>query len=252
MKPTINHKQFKTPIESLVNRLVKRLIERKSNSHNSHTKLYSSLIMVALLAGCSATTTIDEYRPSDEPIELNAGENVVVLGRRDAGHYETDRDFINCVSNRMRGADIGVLPEQQFIDSIYPWFEPRTAPKGLPRLKRLMQDPLVKGQVEKQSVRYLVWLDGSTQTLDQGGSISCAIGPGGGGCFGFAQWDKLSVYEAIVWDMTNLQEMGRLRVDSEGTSYLIGAVAPIPLLTPVKSDACSSLGNQLKSFFTEQ
>jgi hypothetical protein len=30
---------------------------------------------------------------------------------------------------------------------------------------------------------------------------------------------------------------------------LIGAVAPIPLLTPVKSDACASLGNQLKTFF---
>ena len=219
-------------------------------SLNPISKLSSVLVLVSILAGCSATTTIDEYRPSGEAIDLNADERVVVLGRRDAGHYETDREFINCVAKRMQGADIGVVPEQQFIDSIYPWFEPRTAPKGLPRLKRLMQDPLIKGQVDQQSVRYLVWLDGSTETLDQGGSISCAIGPGGGGCFGFAQWDKLSVYEAIVWDMTNLQEMGRLRVDSEGTSYLIGAVAPIPLLTPVKNDACTSLGNQLNSFFS--
>ena len=150
----------------------------------------------------------------------------------------------------MKGADIGVLPEAQFIDSIYPWFEPRTAPKGLPRLKKLMRDPSIKTVIDNQSVRYLVWLDGSTETLDKGGSISCAIGPGGGGCFGFAQWNKLSVYEAIVWDLQDLQEMGRLRVDSEGTSYLIGAVAPIPLLTPVKSDACSSLGKQLKTFFS--
>ena len=207
-------------------------------------------LIVGGLAGCSATTTIDEYRPTGEAIDLNTNEKIVVLGRRDAGHYETDREFINCVAKRMQGADIGIVPEQQFIDSIYPWFEPRTAPKGLPRLKRLMQDPLIKGQVDSKAVRYLVWIDGSTETLDQGGSISCAIGPGGGGCFGFAQWDKLSVYEAIVWDMTNLQEMGRLRVDSEGTSYLIGAVAPIPLLTPVKSNACTSLGNQLKSFFS--
>lgn len=79
--------------------------------------------------------------------------------------------------------------------------------------------------------------------------MSCAIGPGGGGCFGFAQWDKLSVYEATVWDLNELVEKGKLRVDSEGTSYLIGAVAPIPLLTPVKNDACGSLGNQLKLFF---
>lgn len=213
-------------------------------------KIITASSLLAILAGCSATTTIDEYRPSGDPIELNADERVVVLGRRDAGHYETDREFIDCVAKQMKGADIGILPEAQFIDSIYPWFEPRTAPKGLPRLKKLMRDPSIKTVVDNQSVRYLVWLDGSTETLDKGGSISCAIGPGGGGCFGFAQWNKLSVYEAIVWDVQDLQEMGRLRVDSEGTSYLIGAVAPIPLLTPVKSDACSSLGKQLKTFFT--
>jgi hypothetical protein len=207
-------------------------------------------LLLILLGGCSATTTIDEYRPSSQPIVLDANEQVVVLGRRDAGHYETDREFIDCVAQRMRGSDISVLPEARFIDAIYPWFEPRTAPKGLPRLKKLMQDPLIKTVINQQSVRYLVWLDGSTETVEKGGSISCAVGPGGGGCFGFAQWDKLSVYEAIVWDLEELQEMGRLRVDSEGTSYLIGAVAPIPLLTPVKSDACASLGNQLKTFFT--
>ena len=207
-------------------------------------------LLLILLGGCSATTTIDEYRPSSQPILLDANEQVVVLGRRDAGHYETDREFIDCVAQRMRGSDISVLPEARFIDAIYPWFEPRTAPKGLPRLKKLMQDPLIKTVINQQSVRYLVWLDGSTETVEKGGSISCAVGPGGGGCFGFAQWDKLSVYEAIVWDLEELQEMGRLRVDSEGTSYLIGAVAPIPLLTPVKSGACASLGNQLKTFFT--
>ncbi len=208
--------------------------------------------MAALLGGCGATTSIDEYRPNNSVMEINSDESVVILGRRDAGHYDTDREFISCVSGKMKGADIGVVPEQQFIDSIYPWFEPRTAPKGLKRLTRLMQDPDIKSQVDIQRIRYLVWLDGSTKTDNQGGSISCAIGPGGGGCFGFAQWEKSSIYEAIVWDLSDFSEKGRLRVDSAGTSYLIGAVAPIPLLTPVKKDACSSLGKQLKKFFSVQ
>ena len=56
-----------------------------------------AILFSTILAGCAATTTIDEYRPTGEPIELNAGEKVVVLGRRDAGHYETDREFIGCV-----------------------------------------------------------------------------------------------------------------------------------------------------------
>ncbi len=80
--------------------------------------------------------------------------------------------------------------------------------------------------------------------------MSCAIGAGGGGCFGVEQWDRHSVYEATVWDRDELVEKGKVRVDSEGTSYLIGVVAPIPLLTPVKNDACGSLGNQLKLFFS--
>jgi len=205
---------------------------------------------VILLSGCGATTTIDEYRPTNNVMEINSEQSVVILGRRDAGHYDTDREFIDCVASKMKGADIAVLPERQFVDSIYPWFEPRTAPKGLKRLTRLMQDPAIKDQVERQGIRYLVWLDGSTETSGQGGSISCAIGPGGGGCFGFAQWEKSSIYEAIVWDLTDLTEKGRLRVDSAGTSYLIGVVAPIPLLTPVKNDACNSLGTQLKEFFS--
>ena len=215
-------------------------------------KLILLFSMAALLAGCGATTSIDEYRPNNSVMEINSDESVVILGRRDAGHYDTDREFISCVSGKMKGADIGVVPEQQFIDSIYPWFEPRTAPKGLKRLTRLMQDPDIKSQVDIQRIRYLVWLDGSTETDNQGGSISCAIGPGGGGCFGFAQWEKSSIYEAIVWDLSDFSEKGRLRVDSAGTSYLIGAVAPIPLLTPVKKDACSSLGKQLKKFFSVQ
>lgn len=209
-----------------------------------------SALTLSLLGGCAATTTIDEYRPSDEPILISDNEKIALLGRRDAGHYETDREFINCIANKVKGGSIEVLDEQRFIDAIYPWFEPRTAPKGLPRLKRLLQQPLIKAEIDRQAVRYLIWLDGSTETQDNAGSISCAVGPGGGGCFGFAKWDKVSVYEAIIWDLQLLEEKGRLRVDSEGSSYLIGAVAPIPLLTPVKNDACSSMGKQLKSFFS--
>ena len=73
-------------------------------------------LLMMLLGGCSATTTIDEYRPTDQPIVINSDEKVVILGRRDAGHYETDREFIECVADKVINGDIKVLPEQQFID----------------------------------------------------------------------------------------------------------------------------------------
>jgi hypothetical protein len=211
------------------------------------------LILAAFyLGGCTATTTIDEFRPNTSPLEINSGEKLVILGRRDAGHYETDRDFVGCVAKKMRGSNIEILPEDAFIDAVYPWFEPRTAPKGLPRLKRLLEEPVIRAKVNSENVRYLVWLDGTAETQGQMGSMSCTFGPTGGGCFGYTQWEKIVFIEAIIWDLDDLTEKGRIRVDSEGTSFLIGVVAPIPLLSPVKSNACSGLGNQLKSFFEEQ
>jgi len=204
-----------------------------------------------IMGGCAATTTIDEFRPTTEPLDINAGEKLVILGRRDAGHYETDRDFVGCLGKRMKHSRLTVLPEQEFIDAVYPWFEPRTAPKGLPRLKRLVEEPYIKAKINEKKVRYLVWLDGTSETQGHLGSMSCTFGPTGGGCFGYSQWDKVVFIEAVIWDLNDLTEKGRIRVDSEGTSYLLGVVAPIPLLSPVKSDACSGLGDQLKSFFTD-
>ena len=210
------------------------------------------LFLLLLLVGCGATTTIDQYRPSAQPVAIAKGERIVLLGRRDTANYETDGAFINCVSKKIQGAGIEVVAEQVFVDAIYPWFEPRTAPKGVAQLRQLLRQPLIRQQIDRQGLRYLVWLDGSTETQDQSGAISCAVGVGVGGCLGFARWDKLSTYEAVIWDLHILQEQGRLRVDSEGSSYLIGAVAPIPLLTPVKRDACHGMGNQLQSFFSIQ
>jgi len=209
------------------------------------------LAIAVYLGGCTATTTIDEFRPNTERLEILDGEKLVILGRRDAGHYETDRDFVGCVAKKMRGMNIEILPEEAFIDAIYPWFEPRTAPKGLPRLKRLLEEPAIRAKISEERVRYLVWLDGTSETQGQIGSMSCTVGPTGAGCFGYTQWEKIVFIEAIIWDLTDLTEKGRIRVDSEGTSFLIGIVAPIPLLSPVKSSACSGLGKQLKSFFTE-
>lgn len=208
------------------------------------------LIGLTLLAGCGSTTTVDEFRKTTKLLELGDADKVVVLGRHDAGHYETDLSFIQCIGNQIEGSDVIVVPEVEFINSMYPWFEPRTAPKGLGRLRQLMERPFVRQKLDDEKIRFLVYLDGEIESSGHAGSMSCSIGLGFGGCFGFTTWDKTAFFEAVVWDLEDLTEEARIRVDSEGTSYVIGLVAPIPLLTPVESQACSGMGKQLKSYFT--
>jgi hypothetical protein len=213
--------------------------------------LLTSLAGAAAVAGCASTTTVDDYRPTTEPIELGVGERVAILGRRDAGHYETDRGFMECLAGKLDHSNFGLMSEQEFVNALYPWFEPRTAPKQLKRLKQLMEEPAVQQKVRDEKIRYLVWLDGEVETHGATGSLACAITGVGGGCFGYTTWDKVAMFEAIVWDLVNLTEEARIRVDAEGTSYVIGIVAPIPLLTPVKSQACEGMGKQLKSYFAQ-
>jgi hypothetical protein len=97
-------------------------------------------------------------------------------------------------------------------------------------------------------VRFIVWVDGVTQKTDGGGSIACAAGPGGAGCLGLGWWEKTSDYEATVWDLRDGVSAGSLTTDVKGTSVMIGAIAPIPLIAPVQSTACDRLAGQLKAF----
>jgi hypothetical protein len=108
--------------------------------------------------------------------------------------------------------------------------------------------PGVSERVHEMGVRFIVWIDGVTQKTDGGGSIACAAGPGGAGCLGLGWWEKTSDYEATIWDVKQGVSAGSLTTGVKGTSVMIGAIAPIPLIAPVQSTACDRLAGQLKSF----
>ncbi|HAS49852.1 MAG TPA: hypothetical protein DCS33_11325 [Gammaproteobacteria bacterium] len=210
-------------------------------------KIGIALLFLVGLASCT-TTTIDEFRQGETGIENN--ESVVILGRRQASDYETRSEFVDCVGERMtRGDDaISIVPEQEFVDAMFPWFEPRTAPLRTRDLERLMTEDVVADRMTEFGIRYIVWLDGFTETTDRSGSISCTIGPGGAGCFGFGSWEDDANFDARVWDVGSLSNVGTISTDATGQSYLPALVIPIPLIARVEANACSRLATQLKEF----
>ncbi|MAO40469.1 MAG: hypothetical protein CMK70_09660 [Pseudohongiella sp.] len=215
----------------------------------AHSRIWPALC-VLLLAGLSActSTTIDEFRQAETGISND--ETVVILGRRQGAGYETAADFVQCVGDRMgRGRDgLSVVPEQQFVDALFPWFEPRTAPLRSDDLQQLMAQPMVSEKMSQFGIRYIVWLDGQTETTNRMGSISCTVGPGGGGCFGFGSWEDDSSFEARIWDVSSHTAVGTISADANGQSYMPAVFVPIPLLARVEANACNSLADQLKLF----
>lgn len=210
--------------------------------------LAAAVLTAALLGGC-VTATVQEIRETDTA--MSQGDAIVVLGRRSQPTTaETELDFISCVaSNLGRGAGaLNVIDEGHFIDATFPWFEPRIAPVRNTDLPELIKQPQLAQQLGQMQLKYLVWIEGHTQRIDSGGSMTCAVGPGGGGCFGFLSWENDSSYEASIWDVRTGQTAGKISSEASGMSYIPAVIVPIPIIARVRSSACSSLANQLKDF----
>jgi hypothetical protein len=209
-----------------------------------------SLLLAALtLSGCTSTE-IDEFRQGETGINSNAGESIVILGRRQNNNYETEGSFVQCVARVVSSGNDGipVVNEREFLDAMFPFFEPRTAPMRTGHLKELMELDVAAERLQEYGIQYIVWLDGLTQRSEQAGSISCTIGPGGGGCFGFGTWQDDSNFQAEIWSLSTLESVGSISTDANGQSYMPALVVPIPLIARVEANACSGLGNQLKQF----
>lgn len=204
--------------------------------------------VLAALTGCTSVT-VDQMRWQESTIDPTQ-DSVVVLGRHHSPEFETEPSLISCIGRKLSNDidGLNVIDAEEFRDAFYPWFEPRTAPLNMDRFIQVLDEPLIAEEMEERNIRYMIWIEGSTETLNQAGSISCALSPAGGGCFGFGTWENESNYEASIWDFRTEQEVGRISTDAKGTSYMPAVVIPLPILARVQSNACSGMGGQISSF----
>ncbi len=204
-------------------------------------------ILALMLSGC-ASSRIEQVREASTGI--SHGEAMVLLGRASYNEKQTEESFTDCIADALSGGDnpIRLIPQEQFKDDLYPWFEPRTAPTSADEVGRLFAQPGVQQRINEANVRYLAWIDGDTITIDSGGSMSCTISTFGGGCFGVSYWEEDASYEASIWDLQTLTSTGQISADATGTSYLAGVVLPIPILARPGNAACKGLANQLREF----
>ena len=206
------------------------------------------LLIAPNLVGC-VTSTVQEIRETSTSV--SSTDTVVVLGKRDRpSSQETELDFVGCVSDSLASGKNGIrsIPESQFVDQLFPWFEPRTAPTRTDNLERLIGEPLIAEKFKEIGLKYLIWVEGNTERTDSGGSLTCGVAPGAAGCFGFLTWENDSSYEATIWDIETGKTAGRVSSEATGTSFMPAIVVPIPFIARVKHNACTSLAKQISSF----
>lgn len=204
------------------------------------------------LSGC-VTATVQQVREASTGI----GEDdlVVVLGRRHKTSNETETDFVDCVSEQItrKNDAVNVMSESQFVDAVFPWFEPLTAPLEVDDLSKVISRPLVAERIDEIGVRYLVWIEGNTVRSAESGRLTCNIVSGAiPACIGFLSWDSDSNYEASIWDVESGVHAGRVSAEASGTSFVPALVVPIPIIAQVRQSACTGLSDQLRAFLASE
>lgn len=199
------------------------------------------------LGGC-VTSRIEQARHTATGIKKS--ESVVILTQRQNVDQQAETGFIDCLGNELANGSKGLNmhSEREFMDQLFPWFEPSYAPTHADSLRALLARPGVAERINETGVRYMVWIDGVTETVDGGGSLSCTMSPSGAGCFGFQWWEKDSSYEAAVWDLKTVEHVGTISADAVGTSYMPALIVPIPIIARTKNVACNGLARQLREF----
>ena len=202
--------------------------------------------VMLVLSGCM-TARLEESRNTTTAI--GAGEAVVLLAKPHVEGITAEDEFMDCVGKKMQASTgIPVRPNDDFVDSMFPWLEPSTAPQRPEGVTKLLSRDVVAERVAESGVRYIIWIDGSTRQIDSGGSLTCSVGPAGGGCIGFGWWEKESDYQAVVWDLTTARTAGSVSTNVTGTSALLGVLVPLPWIARVQGTACDRLAAQLGAF----
>ena len=209
-----------------------------------------AIAALTCLSACGTTSRLEPYKQSN--VVISEGEGVVVLARKHHSSHEAEGDFIQCISESLADGseDITVHNSVEFEDLMYPWFEPSTAPLNTADLTELLDRPGVAERVDDTGVRFVVWLDGSTDRVASGGGITCAAGVGGAGCMGLAWWEDDARYDATVWDIQELASAGTIHADVRGRSVMPAIIIPMPFISRPQAKACRGLTDQLVQFLT--
>ena len=213
------------------------------------SKINILLLLIITTVGCS-TTRIDEE--VNMAFTISGDESIVLLSNSYHTGNQTELEFMDCLNNSIlkKQDTFEIIPTRQFQNLFYPWFEPSTAPQSIEDLPKILGNELIKEKLSTMKIKYLIKITGETKTNASSGALSCAAGPGGGGCFGFAWWDDTSAYNASVWDLSQETSVGNVSANVTGTSMIPAIIIPIPILARTQSNACDGLSDQIVNFFS--
>jgi len=203
------------------------------------TLLFLSMISI-LFWGCMKSQTKDS-------LMVQTHENQFSVASVLSVDFE-DNYFAECVQRGLKKdfSKITFIPGERFREALYPWFEPRTAPKEISKLSALLSKPLIREQIEALGVELLIYVHGDTYQ----GNFTGFGGGSGQIVVGYSASERKTHMWTTVWNLKEKSRIGDIEVNFQGTVHLpwLGIPILIPALT--ESSACDETIKRISNCLT--
>jgi hypothetical protein len=188
------------------------------------TKMFFTLffsIVLILIGGCSTSSVRENQH---KPNELSQLQKVTVIHPG-----KLSEDVADCIEKTLSGfcPILQFYPHEEFVDTLFPWFEPGVAPESKEDLEALLKNRVVQDRISKLGVRYVIFLSGGTGHSSTRSEIFIP------GLFGSVTISD--EYSTDIWvtvcDLKELKLLLKTDSHERGSSYW-GFVYVIPFLIP--------------------
>ena len=197
-----------------------------------HTLLFISIFNILLL-GCMKSQINDSLTTN---FHVYKSRTMTIL----SDNLE-DKKLAECLQEELKEnlSDLKIIPEDQFRNALFPWFEYKTAPKDTAELSALLNKTLVRKHVERLGVEILVYVHGETVQGQLEGPGFCGGGYGGAACLGYLSAERETNIATTVFNLKDATAIGSTDVHFHGNVRMPMLLIPIPIPAFTQSAACS-------------
>lgn len=165
-----------------------------------------------------------------------------------------DKDFAKCLQNKLKIylSDINCIPENEFRNTFFPWFEYSNAPKDAAELSYLLSRTLVRNQIEHLGVDILIYVYGETTMGDIEGFGYCGGGYGGAGCLGYISAEHNTFIGTTLLNLKDSTSIGNTDVHSKGRSRTPMFILPFFIPSFSEDTACSETAKRIANLLINE
>lgn len=208
------------------------------------------LVLIASACANQGTATvhvIEERQASPERIRSDEALTIVALSSF------TGKDIIHCMEQALRdeAPDLKIVSPEKFRNSLFPLFEPATAPRSAEDLAALMGKPMVTRRIAEFGVRYVVALRGQTKSTEETWGQVYGAGTRGGFAIGGISVDLETDLHATILDLKSARPVAEMEAWKSG-HFKAGIFIFVPYLiaSPTEAVTCKTLAQRVVGYMS--